>query len=406
MSLDVTDIGFSGRQGGGSRTFTLSEAGDYRISFGYQHFDIPDETLVRLDNRIIFDSGLVSNTGGDQVVFSLDEGETSTFSVLVNAPLPGTGWNISGSITFDDGESDPVAEDDEAGELGEAADAPLIVPISQLLANDTDEDGDIDPTTFTIVSGPSFLAAGTSILQANNIVYTPNDFDAFEANGGDEFTYTVSDSKGNVSNEATVYIDAKCIGVPPYVVLGGEIDDSQVGKCIVTGTFTIGRRDGTDRLIEVVGGSAEITASSISVKRGDVFSVVGGNRIKLFTGAFDLATGGGSPSSITLPTVGNLALGGLLFGVDSIQLDPNDIKVSGGFQLPDALGSGRIKLGPSSGPGLTGTVTSLKIDETGVGIDGGRIQLTNEKFTAFNQLLVEPENFGATFTGNPASILP
>ena len=92
MSLDVTDIGFFGQQGGGSRTFTLSEAGDYRISFGYQHFDIPDETLFRLDNRIIFDSGLVSNTGGDQVVFSLDEGETSTFSVLVNAPLPGTGW--------------------------------------------------------------------------------------------------------------------------------------------------------------------------------------------------------------------------------------------------------------------------------------------------------------------------
>ncbi|MEM9061416.1 MAG: tandem-95 repeat protein [Pseudomonadota bacterium] len=408
MSLEVTDISFAGNQGGGSRSFVLSEPGEYLIQWDYTHFTIQDETLARLGNTVIFDSGLVGGSGGDQVVFTLEEGETETFSVLVNAPLPGTAWNISGSITYDDKESTPVAEDDEAGELSEASDAPLIVPISQLLANDSDKDDDIVPSSFTIVTGPQFFTGDpSSLIVGGNVVYTPSDFDAFEANGGDEFTYTITDQTGNVSEEATVFIDAKCVGVPPYVVLGGTIDDSQPAKCIVNGTFTIGRRDGTDALIEVVGGSAEIDATKISVKRGQVFSVVGDERTLLFTGAFDLPAGGGAPSNITLPSPGALELGGLSFEVGTIQLDPNTIKVGGGFVLPDELGGDRINLGLSSGGlGVTGSVNALRIDATGVGIDGGRFQLANTTFSAFNAFVVTPENFGATFTQNDSALFP
>ncbi|MBE7444973.1 MAG: cadherin-like domain-containing protein [Planctomycetia bacterium] len=69
-----------------------------------------------------------------------------------------------------------------------------------IIANDADSDGTIDPTTVVITSNP---ANGSAVSNGDGTVtYTP---DAGFA-GTDSFTYTVQDNEGLLSNEATVTI--------------------------------------------------------------------------------------------------------------------------------------------------------------------------------------------------------
>jgi Ca2+-binding RTX toxin-like protein len=74
--------------------------------------------------------------------------------------------------------------------------------VVDVLANDTDIDGTLDPATVTIVDGPdngSVLVDTTT----GKITYTPTT----GYSGADTFTYTVKDNDGNISGEATVTID-------------------------------------------------------------------------------------------------------------------------------------------------------------------------------------------------------
>lgn len=88
----------------------------------------------------------------------------------------------------------PEAIDDSTQTL---EDSPATINI---LTNDDDHDGTIDPNTVLILNGP---ANGDIILNDDGTVtYTPvSDF-----NGTDNFTYTMKDNDGVVSNEATVTI--------------------------------------------------------------------------------------------------------------------------------------------------------------------------------------------------------
>jgi alkaline phosphatase len=69
-----------------------------------------------------------------------------------------------------------------------------------VIANDTDSDGSINPATVTITGNP---ANGAAVANGNGTVtYTPtNGFD-----GTDTFTYTVNDNEGATSNQATVTV--------------------------------------------------------------------------------------------------------------------------------------------------------------------------------------------------------
>jgi len=92
--------------------------------------------------------------------------------------------------------SAPVAEDDTAT-------TPQLTPVTiHLVANDTDADGNLDPTTVTIVNDPN---RGGTINNTGNgyVIYTPRR--GFK--GTDVFSYTVEDTDGLVSNEATVRVN-------------------------------------------------------------------------------------------------------------------------------------------------------------------------------------------------------
>jgi hypothetical protein len=89
----------------------------------------------------------------------------------------------------------PVAQDDTATTSADTA-----VDINVLL-NDSDSDGVLDPTTVTVTSGPT---NGTVSVDptTGQVTYTP----ATAWTGTDTFTYTVQDNAGAVSNAATVAV--------------------------------------------------------------------------------------------------------------------------------------------------------------------------------------------------------
>ncbi|MEC4895160.1 MAG: Ig-like domain-containing protein, partial [Oscillatoria sp. PMC 1050.18] len=78
----------------------------------------------------------------------------------------------------------PVAVDDN---ITASQDTPITIPAANLLANDTDADG--DTLTVTAVSNPT---RGTVTLNNGNVVYTP----APGFRGEARFDYTISDGKG------------------------------------------------------------------------------------------------------------------------------------------------------------------------------------------------------------------
>jgi Ca2+-binding RTX toxin-like protein len=77
-----------------------------------------------------------------------------------------------------------------------------------LLTNDTDSDGTLDATSVTIVNGPDH---GTLTVDATTglVTYTPT----ANYSGSDDFTYTVKDNSGAVSNVATASISVSKVNV-------------------------------------------------------------------------------------------------------------------------------------------------------------------------------------------------
>lgn len=90
----------------------------------------------------------------------------------------------------------PIARNDYASTT-------MNVPVTiNLIANDTDSDGSINPATVTVVSPPK----GTVVNNGNGTVtFTP----ALNFRGIDALTYNVKDNRGAVSNTATVSVTVR-----------------------------------------------------------------------------------------------------------------------------------------------------------------------------------------------------
>ena len=89
----------------------------------------------------------------------------------------------------------PVAADDAATVVEDSS------GVIDVLANDTDVDGTLDPSTVLILTSPSNGSVSIDVT-TGAVTYTPPP-DFF---GSDSFTYTVADNIGAVSNVATVTI--------------------------------------------------------------------------------------------------------------------------------------------------------------------------------------------------------
>ena len=107
----------------------------------------------------------------------------------------------------------PLALDDIASvPQGHSADIDVI-------ANDDDSDGMLDPATVTVVTPPSHGSTSVDLL-TGVITYTHDG----SSNLADQFGYTVSDDDGDPSNVATVFLTA--FNSPPQVSIISPVDQS------------------------------------------------------------------------------------------------------------------------------------------------------------------------------------
>jgi Ca2+-binding RTX toxin-like protein len=221
----------------------------------------------------------------------------------------------------------PVASDDNG--FSTAADTPLTIAAADLLANDTDADG--DPLT---IVGVSDAAHGTVALDASgNPVFTP------EAgySGLAFFRYTVSD--GGLTSTAQVQLSVEEEGNPgDDSVLGGSGDDTLNGGA---GQDTLSGGNGADQLFGGSGNDALGGGNGDDAMDGgsgnDVLT--GGNGNDTLDGGVGNDTlAGGNGDDTLVGGVGNDTMNGGN-GADVLQGGVGDDALNGGTG-PDTLDGG------------------------------------------------------------------
>lgn len=110
------------------------------------------------------------------------------------------------------------------------------VPVN-VLANDADPDGTLDPTTVALVSGPSNGLAAINPVNGQ-IIYTPNN--GFV--GQETILYTVRDNSGDLSNVASLAIDVLAGSAAPIAQddLTGTQEDTPVVINILANDLAFG----------------------------------------------------------------------------------------------------------------------------------------------------------------------
>ena len=91
------------------------------------------------------------------------------------------------------------------------------VALLDLVSNDTDADGDLDPASVMVAAAPT---VGSVAVQADGSVQYTHDGSETTA---DSFTYTVADSEGNRSTEATVEVTVTPVNDAPEAVDDGAV---------------------------------------------------------------------------------------------------------------------------------------------------------------------------------------
>ena len=177
------------------------------VSLTATSLQTPTGDIIDVSNIIISPSVLEVPLGGSE-----------DFDVTINIPSDApagtyTGKIVATAITGSDSidveitvisNHPPVAADDT---VSTDEDTPVTIDVA---ANDIDEDGNLDPTTATVISDPS-----DGIVVNNDdgtFTYTPNE----NFFGTDSFTYEIYDTDGACDN-ARVTINVNPVNDPPVV---------------------------------------------------------------------------------------------------------------------------------------------------------------------------------------------
>ena len=144
-----------------------------------------------------------------------------SFSYTINDSTGATSNSATVTVSVINPNALPQSSDDSAVTLEDTA-----VTIN-VLANDTDNDGTVVPTSVTIQSNPAF---GTASVDSTTgvITYTP----VANRVGSDSFTYTVQDNNGATSNVSTVTVTVNAVNDAPVAV-------SDTATLMEDNTFTI-----------------------------------------------------------------------------------------------------------------------------------------------------------------------
>lgn len=157
-------------------------------------FDV-DGTLNPGSVRIVTqpEHGTAAVNGDGTITYTADE-EYSGLDSFTYSVEDNDGAESNNAVVALTVNANPRAEDDQAGTR------PNTDITIDVLQNDSDSDGTLDPATLAVSSGPEH---GTvSVDESGTITYTPNT----GFTGVDTFQYRVQDDCGGVSNEATVTV--------------------------------------------------------------------------------------------------------------------------------------------------------------------------------------------------------
>ena len=143
--------------------------------------------LVNLDDTVTYTPN-AGFSGSDSFTYTAHDGTVDSNSATVTV------------LVREEGPSNepPVARDDYILTVRNST------ATSNLLANDTDPDSAIDPTTVVIVSGPN-RGGAVMVNGDGTVTYTPLE----NFLGTETFSYTVADTMGAVSNEAVVTMNVQ-----------------------------------------------------------------------------------------------------------------------------------------------------------------------------------------------------
>jgi len=166
--------------------------------------DIPPDPALTLSYNDTVDNTNRNLVTGDlnaaTLTLTFAAGQAGKAQLTVHA-TDSTGLAVQDTFTVTVNDA-PVAEDDS---VVTNEDTPVaILP----LANDSDLDGNVDPSTLAIVAGAG-PSHGTVTIVGGVVTYTPDfNFPDRDPNkfGDDSFMYTVRDNDGFLSNPATVNI--------------------------------------------------------------------------------------------------------------------------------------------------------------------------------------------------------
>jgi glucose/arabinose dehydrogenase len=256
------------------------------------------ETMPDHGKVALVDAGVVRYT-------HFGEGLTDSFQYVVYDD-EGAASNVATvAVTIDDGSANeaPTAADDTTTV---AAGESVAVDV---LANDADADGSLDPTTVQIVTAP---AAGSATVLADGRV-------AYAHDGGnataDEFTYAVADDRGTVSNVATVSV-AILPPAPAGLVTDGLVvwlDDASVAS---TGGAVSGwtDRSGSGNDLTAVGGPS--LAATPTGRDAVAFDGVD-DRLERTDALTGLPAGGDDRTMFAVVRYDSVGFGGMAYGAAS-----------------------------------------------------------------------------------------
>ncbi len=183
--------------------------GDSLTVSSYDHTTVQGGTVSMSTNGSFTYTPAANYCGADSFTYTISDGHGGTDSATVH-------------LTVNCVNDPPVAEDD-SDTTNE--DTPVT---TNVVANDHDIDGTIDPTTVAIITGP---AHGTVVNNGDGTVtYTPDT----NFNGVDTYTYTVNDNDGATSNVATVAITVIAVQVnrPPVAADDNAVTDENTAVTI------------------------------------------------------------------------------------------------------------------------------------------------------------------------------
>jgi Ca2+-binding RTX toxin-like protein len=240
-----------------------------------------------------------------------------------------------------------------------------------VVANDTDVDGTIDPTTVTITAGPTNGSVSVDAV-TGVVTYTPNP----NYNGPDSFTYTVADDDGQVSSPAAVTLTVTSVNDAPVA-----IDDAITA--IIDTPFT--------STVDLDFNDIDIDGDALSVVAGTFATAQGGSIVIVADGSYTYTPPSGFNGTDTVDytvTDGSLTdVGTLSINVSAFNNAPDAIDDAGALDgIEDSttgslnatmlsndsdLEGDTINIIEINGTALVGGVQSIAVTNGTVNIDAG-----------------------------------